>query len=196
MNSAKQCMNSAKTVHEQWTHVRLLFTRRKKKKKEKKRGRKRGRGKRGMQTVPKTTLHGRYHWSRSFSSLTKQIWSWEFLWVLGDLLIALLGLLLRRVYLRLAALINWLYQVLWTLLQVAPIWRIIGNFGGVCGSSGFLIKSSCSCGGPVMMRCQLWTICIGSILLLLTGVTSAKNTLRTLCMLFGCARIFQVLGCL
>ena len=47
-----------------------------------------------------------------------------------------------------------------------------------------------------MMRCQLWTICIGRILLLLTGVTSAKNTLRTLCMLFGCARIFQVLGCL
>ena len=47
-----------------------------------------------------------------------------------------------------------------------------------------------------MMRCQLWIICIGGILLLLTGVTSVKNTLRTLCMLFGCARIFQVLGCL
>ena len=30
MNSTKQCMNSAK----QWTHVRLLFTRRKKKKKK------------------------------------------------------------------------------------------------------------------------------------------------------------------
>ena len=47
-----------------------------------------------------------------------------------------------------------------------------------------------------MMRCQLWTIYISGILLLLTGVTSTKNTLRTLCMLFSCAWIFRVLGCL
>ena len=69
------------------------------------------------------------------------------------------------------------------------------NFGGVCGSSRFLIKSRCSCGWPVMMCYQLWTICIGGILSLLTGVTSAKSTLRMLCMLFSCARTSRVCGC-
>ena len=63
-----------------------------------------------------------------------------------------------------------------------------GNFGRACGNSGFLIKSSFSCGGPIMMLCQLWKICIDGILLHLIGVISVKSSLRMLCMLFGCAR--------